>query len=218
MDSLSFSKIKAFSSTQLNLKTGIWWGILFICLFYSAYALYMGLLAVFAQVGFVNDAPTRGSVGSFIIHSLAGSTILVTGILQFNRHLLRYQRKLHRTLGKIYVGAVWVSSLSGLGATLFFDVPPAAKIILSSIAIAWFGATTLAFVYARQHQLKKHKNWMVRSFAVSLFFVTFSFWVPMLTSTALPFAISYPGAIVLSGSLNLLVAEWWIRSQTFQAV
>jgi hypothetical protein len=52
---------------------------------------------------------------------------------------------------------------------------------------------------------------MIRSFSLSLFFVSFSFWVPGLTGTSLPEAISYPLAVFLSWSLNLLVAEAWIR-------
>ena len=52
---------------------------------------------------------------------------------------------------------------------------------------------------------------MIRSFALSLFFITFSLWVPGLASTSLPHAIGYPLAIFLSWSLNLIVAEIWIR-------
>ncbi len=53
---------------------------------------------------------------------------------------------------------------------------------------------------------------MIRSFALTFFFVTFSIWVPGLEATALPHQISYPLAVSLSWGLNLLGAEIWIRN------
>ena len=52
---------------------------------------------------------------------------------------------------------------------------------------------------------------MARSFSLTLFFVTFSLWVPGLHATALPPTISYTLGVFLSWSLNLLAAELWIR-------
>jgi hypothetical protein len=51
---------------------------------------------------------------------------------------------------------------------------------------------------------------MYRSFALSFFFVTFSFWVDGLASL-LPEDTAYPLAVFVSWSLNLLIAEIWIR-------
>jgi hypothetical protein len=41
--------------------------------------------------------------------------------------------------------------------------------------------------------------------------VTGSLWPPILAATALPQAVGYPLALLLSWSLNLLAAQWWIR-------
>ena len=79
------------------------------------------------------------------------------------------------------------------------------------LAILWFGITTIGFVRARQRRITEHREWMIRSFALSFFFVTFSFWVPGVASSNVLDPIRYPLAVFLSWSLNLLVAEWWIR-------
>jgi uncharacterized membrane protein len=53
---------------------------------------------------------------------------------------------------------------------------------------------------------------MIRSFSLSFFFVTGSFWFPVMANTNWPYEISYPLAVFLAWALNLLVAEAWIRS------
>jgi hypothetical protein len=136
---------------------------------------------------------------------------LISGAAQFNRRILSKRRKLHRVIGRIYVGAIWISSLGGLWSAIFFDVTPAAKVAFGVLSILWFGTTTIAFLRIRVRKVREHQEWMIRSFALSLFFVTFSFWVPGLASTTLPEEIDYPLAVFLSWSLNLLVAELWIR-------
>jgi hypothetical protein len=78
-------------------------------------------------------------------------------------------------------------------------------------SLLWFTTTTVAFLRIRQGDVPRHREWMVRSFSLAFFFVTFSLWVPLLASTDLPDAIGYPLAVVLSWGLNLVAAEWWIR-------
>jgi uncharacterized membrane protein len=147
----------------------------------------------------------------FIIHALAGGIVLICGPLQFNRRLLSKKQKLHRGLGRAYVAAIWLSSIGGLWSAIFFEVDIAAKIIFGMLSILWFGTTTIAFLRILKRDIAAHREWMIRSFSLSLFFVSFSFWVPGLASTSLPKVISYPLAVFLSWSLNLLVAELWIR-------
>ena len=53
---------------------------------------------------------------------------------------------------------------------------------------------------------------MIRSFALSLFFVTFEFWVEGLGGSGLPHAAAYPLGVFLGWFINLLIAELWIRA------
>lgn len=198
-------------NTKSFLKTGGWWIFFLICAFYASYAFYMGVVEILFQQGLIAAAKPRAVPFIFIIHALAGSLVLISGPLQFNRHLLNRQKKLHRVLGRAYVVAIWFSSIGGLWSALFFEVDLAAKILFGVLSILWFGTTTMAFLHIRKREIAAHREWMIRSFALSLFFVSFSFWVPGLASTSLPEAVSYPLAVFLSWGLNLMAAEVWIR-------
>jgi uncharacterized membrane protein len=202
-------------STQNNassfLKEAGWVIFFLVCAFYAVYAFYMGIVEILSQLGFVADAPPRAVPLIFIMHALSGGVALISGPLQFNRRILSKKRKAHRVIGRIYVAAIWISSIGGLWSAIFFNVDIAAKIVFGVLSILWFSTTTIAFLRIRKREIAAHREWMIRSFSLSLFFVTFSFWVPGLASTNLPEVISYPLAVFLSWSLNLMVAESWIR-------
>ncbi len=187
-----------------------WWFLLAICVLYSVYALSMAGVEIAFRLNLTLDAPQRSIPIVFIIHALSGAVVLVTGILQFNQNLLKNNRKLHRTLGKVYVVTVWLSSLGGLFLAIAFDVSLIAKLIFIVLAVLWFGATTIAYQQARHRKFKVHREWMIRSFALSFFFVMFSFWVDGVASIFPP-DIAYPLAVFTSWSLNLVVSEIWIR-------
>ena len=199
------------NKTGTLLKQLGWWVFLLICTFYGVFALYMGVVEVLSLLGIAQDAPHRAVPLVFAAHALSGGLALIAGPLQFNRRILSKKRNIHQVIGRIYVGAIWMSSLGALWSAIFFDVNLAAKIAFGVLAILWFGATTIAFLRIRNRKIVAHREWMIRSFALSLFFVTFSLWVPGLGSTNLPEAFGYPLAVFLSWSLNLIVAELWIR-------
>jgi Predicted membrane protein (DUF2306) len=199
------------SSTSSFLKQAGWWIFFLVCAFYASYALYLGIVEILVQQGLVADAKPRAVPLIFIIHALAGGIVLISGPLQFNRCLFSKKQKLHRVLGRAHVAAIWLASIGGLWSAIFFEVDIAAKIIFGMLSILWFGTTTIAFLRILKRDFAAHREWMIRSFSLSLFFVSFSFWAPGLASTDLPKIVSYPLAVFLSWSLNLLVAELWIR-------
>lgn len=64
------------------------------------------------------------------------------------------------------------------------------------LKILWFSTTTIALLHIRRRKIKAHREWMIRSFSLSLFFVTFSLWVPGLASTNLPEGALSVGSIL----------------------
>ena len=188
-----------------------WWVFFLVCVFYGIYALVMGVTEILHLLGIVDDARTRAAPFIFVIHALSGSVALISGPLQFNRPLRNKNRNLHRVIGRLYVWAIWIASVGGLWSAIFFNVNMAAKIAFGTLAILWFSTTTVAYLRARNRKIREHREWIIRSFALSLFFVTFSFWTPGLASTNLPQAVAYPLGVFLSWCLNLIVAELWIR-------
>ena len=107
--------------------------------------------------------------------------------------------------------SIWLASVAALWDAVFFDIPFLAKLAFGVLAVLWFGTTTIAFLHIRKRNIKEHREWMIRSFSLSFFFVTGGFWMPGLTSTSLPYEIAYPLAVFLAWFLNLVFAEAWIR-------
>lgn len=188
-----------------------WWFLFLISAFYGLYALYMGALEILHQMGILDDAKFRAAPWIFIIHALAGGVGLISGSLQFNRSILSKRKPTHRLIGKIYLYAIWITSVAALWSAFVFDVTIPAKFAFGILAVLWFGTTTIAYLRIRKRRIREHREWMIRSYSLSLFFVTFSFWVPGLTESSLPYEIAYPSAVFLSWAVNLLVAELWIR-------
>jgi len=211
MNSLSFTTSDYLSRRGGQFSQLAWWAFFLICLVYSAYAFFMAGVDVVFRLSITTEAPHRAVPPIFIIHAVTGGVVLISGSLQFNQRILTQKRKMHRVLGRIYVGSIWISSIGGLWSTLFFDVSFAAKFALGILAVLWFSTTTIALIRIRNREVAQHREWMMRSFALSFFFVTFSLWVPGLASTALPETIGYPLAVFLSWSVNLAIAEWWIH-------
>lgn len=195
-------------------RLGAW--ILFsVCAFYGAFAIYMAGLEILFLLGVVGEAVFRATPLVFVVHALSGGAALISGPLQFNGRLRRERPSAHRRIGSVYVGAILISSVTALLLTTTFDVSLATKIALGVIALLWPATTVIALLRILERDVTRHQEWMVRSFSLTLFFVTFSIWVPGLEATALPDSISYPLGVFLSWSLNLLVAELWIlRTRT----
>ena len=200
------------------LKQLVWWIFFLICAFYGVFAFYMGGIGILSLLGIAEDAPHRATPFVFVVHALSGGAAVITGSLQLNRRLLNKKRKMHRVIGRTYVLGVWISSVGGLWMTAFFDVSIAAKIVFGVVSILWFSTTTIAFLHILNRKFVEHREWMIRSFSLSFFFITFSLWVPGLAYTNLPEAIGYPLAVFLSWSINLIVAELWIRRTRSQYV
>lgn len=197
--------------TAAVLRSVGWWCLLVICVAFGCFALWMGGTETLSLAGIVEGAKERALPMVFVVHAVAGGVALIAGALQFNQRLRTRNRPLHRIIGRIYVGAVWTASLGGLWSALFFAVDIPARVMFGVAAIFWFTATTLAFWHIRQGRVALHRNWMTRSFALSLFFVTFQPWVEGLEGAGLTHAVAYPLGVFLSWSINLVIAEVWLR-------
>jgi hypothetical protein len=188
-----------------------WWLLFFICLVYALFAFDMFRIELLALLGDVvaPETKSRQAPAAFLLHSFLGGIGLVAGSLQFNRYFLRTNRKIHRFIGWTYLVSIWGASLTGILSTVYFNVPTSAKIVFSFVGSWWFVSTTKAYLYIRQRAIELHRNWMIRSYAVSLFFITFPIWVPTLQAVTID-EIAWPLGLSLAGALNVLIAEYLI--------
>ena len=154
------------SSERSRFKTVLW--------------ISLGLTALFvfitSEVLLVTDYPMYHAYRLQVIadrqllipHTLAGVIALVAGPLQFSSRFRQRHLKFHRVLGRIYVICVFVGSFTGIALASGRPGLPGT----SMQAAAWMVCTTAAFITARNRQIAQHRQWMVRSYAVTFTFVS----------------------------------------------
>ncbi len=112
-----------------------------------------------------------------IPHTLCGVVALLAGPVQFSPRLRRDHLKFHRILGRVYVISVFIGALTGIALAAGRPGLPGT----SMQAAAWIVCTTAALITARNRQIVRHRQWMIRSYAVTFTFVSsrvLNFWPP----------------------------------------
>lgn len=188
-------------------RKGVWatWGTFALtCAVYGTFAIAAGL--GLAETGKVRVLPL-----AFEIHALTGGITLLTGIMQFSPAIRNRLGQTHRWIGRVYVLNACLASVAAVANAAFFDIIWTARLSFALLGIYWFLATVIGYRMIRQRKFTLHREWMLRSFALSLFFVSFSIWVPVLAGTGGGKDAAYTVAVTLSWTLNLLAAEAWVR-------
>jgi uncharacterized membrane protein len=156
------------AATQFPRNTARW--VFFLILAASV------LLVIYADERFLIDFrdPEWKHVAPFkwllLVHGLAGATALFTGPLQFSDTLRRTRLTLHRWLGRIYVGAVFIASPVALYIGTHFEKPQLAAEQPAQAGF-WFLTTAIALVCVLNGNLQAHKSWMMKSYCFCMVFV-----------------------------------------------
>lgn len=108
-----------------------------------------------------------------IAHITAGGGSLVLGLLQFWPKLRNYSWKIHRLIGFLYLLAVLASSICAvvLAFTTSYEVNWAYAFSLQVWVSVWISSTAIAYFAAIKKRFNLHKEWMVRSYLVTLAFI-----------------------------------------------
>ena len=103
-----------------------------------------------------------------IPHVLGSVIALLAGPVQFSSRFRQRHLKFHRVLGRIYVISVFIGALTGVALAAGRPGMPGTCVQ----AAAWVVCTTAALITARNGQIARHRQWMVRSYAVTFTFVS----------------------------------------------
>ncbi|MEM7369813.1 MAG: DUF2306 domain-containing protein [Bacteroidota bacterium] len=153
--------------------------------------------------------------GPFWIHVLGGIIALAIGPFQFLASLRKKRMKLHRTFGKIYVGAILLAGLSGIPVSLMAEGGWIARIGFLLLALTWLYTTAQAYIQIRQGNLLAHKRWMVLSYATTFAAVTLRIWLGILMGVlGWEFLTAYATVAWISWVPNLIVVELVMRHQS----
>jgi uncharacterized membrane protein len=149
-------------------------------------------------------------------HALFGSLALGLGAMQFNRWLLIRHRRVHRTLGTVYVVSALVVGLAGLYMSLYSFGGLATHLGFGTLAVLLLWTTLRAYAAARERAIAIHRQWMLRSYALIFAAVTLRIELPLLIMAFGDFTPAYQVVAWLCWVPNLLWAEWYVR-RTAQA-
>jgi hypothetical protein len=134
-----------------------------------------------------------------IPHGLGGLTALVTGPFQFSLRFRQQHLRWHRAMGRCYLGGVAIAVPSSVYLSLTHTTL-AFRFLLLTLAGAWLFTTAIAFAAVLNGHVQIHRQWMVRSYAITTTFVTTR------VLTAIPSIGGGGEAIYVPAQWSLLVA------------
>jgi hypothetical protein len=171
------SDLSVFADTALRLAARFWslvavapqWVfVAYVISFYGLSAL-RGDLEAWNQV--VPDAYTPGHTArnlAVAAHLLLAVIIMVGGPLQLIPHLRRHAPSFHRWNGRLYIPAVFLTSLAGL--YMIWSREQAGRVIqhlgVSLHAVLIMSFAVLALRYALGRDFVTHRRWALRLFMV----------------------------------------------------
>ena len=114
-------------------------------------------------------------------HLAGGVTALLIGPVQLWLGLTRQHLRLHRLLGRIYLGTA-VLGLSGASYLIAKELPTDWVFAggLLGLACAWLLTTGMGYLAIRRRRIQQHQEWMIRSYVVASAFVFFRVFVDVL--------------------------------------
>lgn len=105
------------------------------------------------------------------LHMAGGTLILLLGPVQFWNWFRNKFTHIHRLLGKIYLIGAGLAGFSALGISLISTCLPC-RVSLFLLAVLMIVSSAFAWITIKQHNIKAHKQFVIRSYICALAFVT----------------------------------------------
>ena len=140
-----------------------------------------------------NNATTRYATESTLryvglfVHAFAGGIALLLGPFQFLDGFRKLRPVVHRWMGRIYLVSILIGGLSAFIIAPGMISGLVGEIGLMSLAVLWLWTGWNAYSSIRKGDIKSHREWMIRSFALTFAAATLRLWLGTLIATQLPF-------------------------------
>ncbi len=148
-----------------------------------------------------------------LVHVVAGFFFMTLGPLQFVVRVRNRWPRFHRWCGRLFLLASVVGVVSALAFVsvlpLFGSFSTRVAVIFASILFCialWQGYRT-----ARARNFVRHREWMIRVFAIGLGISTFRVLIPLLMVCGATFVEAWDSVVWLGFGINAVVAETWIN-------
>ncbi len=142
-------------------------------------------------------------------HIIGAAIALALGPFQFSTRLRTARPKVHRWMGRIYLGVgVLGGGVFGLYMAQFAYGGVIARTGFAALAVCWLYSGARAYLAIRRGAIQKHRKWMVRNFSLTFAAVTLRIYLPVSNVLGVEFYVAYAAIAWLAWVPNLLVAEW----------
>lgn len=150
-----------------------------------------------------------------VSHIFFGSLALLSGPFLLWEYFRNRFLKTHRLLGKIYVIAILISGLGALYLTFTtgLEVNLPYSFALQIQILVWLISTGFAYWTVRKRKMIQHKEWMARSYIVTLAFLAQAMLFKIPFITALGFAEFFPTVVWFSWSVPLFLYQFDLSRQ-----
>lgn len=153
---------------------------------------------------------------AFVTHTLSASLALLLGPWQFLQRLRSSRPIVHRYIGRIYAGAIVVAWAASIPIAMNAHTGAVAGAAFLTLGFTWVVATVNGVRLARNREFLRHREWMLRSYALTAAGITLRIYIGLSEVAHLPFDHAYPIIAWMCWVPNLIVVEWMIwrrRSQ-----
>ena len=150
---------------------------------------------------------------AFYIHVTTSSFCLIAGFTQFSKTLRTRLPAIHRYAGWLYASVIILfAGPSGFIMSLYANGGLLSQTAFTTLSLLWIFFTIQAFRFVKQGNFMAHRNYMIRSFALTLSAITLRAWKFVIVLAFRPQPMdAYMLVAWLGWVPNLLVAEWYIR-------
>ncbi|RYD21440.1 MAG: DUF2306 domain-containing protein [Verrucomicrobiaceae bacterium] len=150
---------------------------------------------------------------AFWVHVFTSMLPLLAGFTQFAPRLLRRWPAVHRSMGRVYVISVcFITGPASLVMGFYANGGITSRIAFITLALLWLGTTAMGWRTALKRDWQMHREWMIRSYALTLSAITLRAWKYSIVLALAPPPMDVYRVVAWLGFVpNVLVAEWLIR-------
>ncbi|MET1110642.1 MAG: DUF2306 domain-containing protein [Allosphingosinicella sp.] len=146
-----------------------------------------------------------------VLHVAGGVAALLAGPLQFVRRIRARLPSFHRAAGRIYVLACAIGAPAGFVLAVGTTSGPVAGAGFAVQALLWAAFTWIGYRAAVERRFADHREWMLRSYALTAAAITLRLMLPAALFAGLDFVPAYRVIAWLAWTVNLAAVEYHIR-------
>jgi uncharacterized membrane protein len=155
---------------------------------------------------------------AFYTHVFSSVLCLCAGFTQFSTYVLQQHKKLHRFVGKMYAyNIVLINFPAGMIMAFYANGELPSKIAFIILDSLWLLFTCKAVMAIKAKDIKAHRRFMIRSYALTCSAITLRMWKLIFShSFNIDSNILYMIDAWMGFVPNLIFAEWLIIKMNLQ--